>query len=354
MTLGQAGWEGLEILSSKPLDGDTCSNVNDKAHPGSPSTATLSVGRRQHGRRRCQAWQCLNRVCERSGVDCTALGGARVKVFKTTVLDAEPERQILFMWCGSYTQFFRRCQVHFICNNGGGRENHFQMSNCAFCSMPGIGRTVLISRTGICLKVAFDLNFNLQTEAGEKDPFILFQQRSKTSCSRATVYHHWWGGAVVWLLTWWFQAFVLVKRQRGNCCFCLGVNHCFPSSELHKQPALPSPRTKAELSENTFQGHPRAKTQFSFSNVLISSGNIEALRKHQYSYIHYWNIQLYKTLFIFTLRVMDHLDPEPLIRITMEQQRRHNSAKASNICDNIFGPLPPHVGTDVFLFKKLW
>lgn len=76
------------------------------------------------------------------------------------------------------------------------------MSNCVFRSMPGIGRTVLIPHTGICLKVAFDLNFNLQAEAGEKGPFILFQQRNKTSCSRATIYHHGWGDAVVGLLTW--------------------------------------------------------------------------------------------------------------------------------------------------------
>lgn len=50
----------------------------------------------------------------------------------------------------------------------GETENRFQMSNCAFFLMPGIDRMVLISSTGICLKVAFDLNFNLQTETGKK------------------------------------------------------------------------------------------------------------------------------------------------------------------------------------------
>lgn len=66
------------------------------------------------------------------------------------------------------------------------------MSDCAFFSMPGIDRMVLISSTGICLKVAFDLNFNLQTEAGEKkgDLFILFfQQHNKMSCLSGTIYH---------------------------------------------------------------------------------------------------------------------------------------------------------------------
>lgn len=67
------------------------------------------------------------------------------------------------------------------------------MSNCAFCLISGIDRMVLISSTGICLKVAFDLNFNLQTEAGEKkgDLFILFffQQHNKMSCLSGTIYH---------------------------------------------------------------------------------------------------------------------------------------------------------------------
>lgn len=106
---------------------------------------------------------------------------------------------ICVMWV--YMPFLWRCQVNFICNNDRGRENHFQMSNCVFCLMPGIDRMVLISCTGICLKVAFDLNFNLQTEAGEKDPFILFQQHNKMSCLSATIYHHWWGTALVGLLT---------------------------------------------------------------------------------------------------------------------------------------------------------
>lgn len=36
-------------------------------------------------------------LCEHSGVDCTALGGTRVKVFKTTVLAAEAEHRILLV-----------------------------------------------------------------------------------------------------------------------------------------------------------------------------------------------------------------------------------------------------------------
>lgn len=59
--------------------------------------------------------------------------------------------------------------------------------------MPGIDRMVLISSTGICLKVAFDLNFNLQTEAGEKKggPIhsFFFQQHNKMSCLSGTIYH---------------------------------------------------------------------------------------------------------------------------------------------------------------------
>lgn len=48
MTLGQAEWEGQalgpQILSSKPLHGGAGGPVNDKAHPGSQSTATPSEG----------------------------------------------------------------------------------------------------------------------------------------------------------------------------------------------------------------------------------------------------------------------------------------------------------------------
>lgn len=69
-------------------------------------------------------------------------------------------------------------------------ENHFQMPNCVFCRMPGVERMVLISCTDICLKVAFDLNFNLQTVAGERGQFIRFQQHNKLSCSSAAIRHH--------------------------------------------------------------------------------------------------------------------------------------------------------------------
>lgn len=40
-------------------------------------------------------------------------------------------------------------------------RNNFQMSNSAFYLTPGTDRTVLILYTDICVKVAFDLNFNL-------------------------------------------------------------------------------------------------------------------------------------------------------------------------------------------------
>lgn len=60
------------------------------------------------------------------------------------------------------------------------------------CLNPGIDRTVLILYSDICLKVAFDLNFNLQTVAG-KGLSICFRQHNKMSRSSATIYHQWQG-----------------------------------------------------------------------------------------------------------------------------------------------------------------
>lgn len=121
------------------------------------------------------------------------------------------------------------CQVNFIWNGVRGRENHFQMSNCVFCLMPGIDRTVLISCTDICLKVAFDLNFNLQTVAGERDPFIRFLQHNKTSCSTATIYHHWRGNCSCLVANVEMASISLSETTKGGIvAFALGWTIAFP------------------------------------------------------------------------------------------------------------------------------
>lgn len=60
----------------------------------------------------------------------------------------------------------------------GERKSLPNVKLCSFfffgcCLNPGIDRPVLILYSDICLKVAFDLNFNLQTVATKKDyPFV--------------------------------------------------------------------------------------------------------------------------------------------------------------------------------------
>lgn len=156
------------------------------------------------------------------------VGGACTKVSKR-VLDAEREQRRLFAWRGFICISSDDFQVNFIWNKDGGGENHFQMSNCVFCLMPGIDRKVLISCTDICLKVAFDLNFNLQTVAGEKDLFIRFQQHNKMSCSSATIYHHWRGNCSCLVASVAMASICLSETTKGGIvAFALGWTIAFP------------------------------------------------------------------------------------------------------------------------------
>lgn len=111
--------------------------------------------------------------------------------------------------------------------------------------MPGIDRMVLISSTGICLKVAFDLNFNLQNwgwrKKGTYSFFLFFQRHNKMSCLSDTIYSLMGGGS----------------HQAANVAIpgiCLGTTtkrELLPSPWgellllLLKQPARPLQRTIA-------------------------------------------------------------------------------------------------------------
>lgn len=54
--------------------------------------------------------------------------GSLCKGFFEDAVGCGAANNICVMWV--YRQFFRRCQVNFICNDDRGGENHFQMSNC--------------------------------------------------------------------------------------------------------------------------------------------------------------------------------------------------------------------------------
>lgn len=83
--------------------------------------------------------------------------GACLKVFSKTALDAE---QQIFVRCGFIGNFSDDARLILSVMT---TEEEKITSKCqtVFCLMPGADRMVLISCTGICLKVAFDLNFNL-------------------------------------------------------------------------------------------------------------------------------------------------------------------------------------------------
>lgn len=179
---------------------------------------------------RCQAWQCLNHVCERSGADLYWVGGACRKVSKR-VLDVKWEQKkkrlgerkslpnvklcFFFAWIQALTERFW------------------------FCTLTFVWRWHLIWISIFKLWLEKDYPFVFGSIIKCLVPALQYTISDRELLPPPSMW------VCVCLVTLQWQTFVLVKRQRRNCCFCLGVNHFFLFTEVHGQPKLLFMRTIA-------------------------------------------------------------------------------------------------------------
>lgn len=135
------------------------------------------------------------------------------------------ERQILVVWWGSICIFFPPDNAKLMLSAARTKWGRKITSKCQTVHFAGC--LALTEGFLICLKLAFDLNWGWRKKMRPICSF--FHTHNKMSCLSALHYFLWWKGRpLIWLPTLQYQVFVLVQRQRGSCCLCLGVNYSLP------------------------------------------------------------------------------------------------------------------------------
>lgn len=186
----------------------------------------------------------------------------------------------LFAWRGFYIYLMITKKSQSYETRNEERENHFQMSPSQVCSRLALTKvfwfpvlTFVWTWHLICVLV-----YQLQSDK-------LSSLCSSLLISSVDAVQH--GITDWWLLVWkQSQSFVLVKRQKWNCCFSLRVINCFSSrlAAFFETTALEKTKQKntSSISKNK---------EISLSNLLINSNHITVMSNIK---IVVWRYEIWK------------------------------------------------------------